>query len=226
MHYDPALRNHGLPFNPFKAIVAPRPIGWISSLDLAGRVNLAPYSYFNAFSDEPPIIGFGSSGYKDSISNIAATGEFVCNMASFDLFEKMSLTSAPLPPGESEMGHAGLDPATSTRVKPPRIAGVATALECKLLRIEELSDLDGRKTGSYLVLGQVISVYIDDRFLKDGKLDTAAIKPLARLGYQDYAAIDRVFSLARPSGAGDIQKLDAQKLGAQKLGAQKLGAKV
>ena len=205
MFYDPKLRDHGLPFNPFKAIVVPRPIGWISTLDEQGRVNLAPYSYFNAFSDEPPIVGFSSTGFKDSVSNVAKTGEFVCNMATRALLEQVSLTSAPLPPGTSEMSHAGLEAAPSMRVKPPRIAGVATALECKLLRIEELLDLDGNKAGSFLVTGQVVGVYIDDRFLKDGRLDTVAIKPLARLGYQDYAAIESVFSLARPAGAGDIK---------------------
>ena len=209
MFYDPKLRNHGLPYNPFKAIVVPRPIGWISSLDRQGRVNLAPYSYFNAFSDEPPIVGFSSTGYKDSVANVAETGEFVCNMATRELLEKVSLTSAPLPHGESEMGHAGLEAAPSERVKPPRIAGIATALECKLLKIEEFVDLDGNKAGSFLVTGQVVGVYIDDRYLKDGRLDTTAIKPLARLGYQDYAAIEAVFSLARPKGGGDIRPVKA-----------------
>ncbi|MBY0612063.1 MAG: flavin reductase family protein [Beijerinckiaceae bacterium] len=209
MFYDPALKNHGLPYNPFKAIVAPRPIGWVSTLDAEGRVNLAPYSYFNAFSDEPPIVGFSSTGYKDSVSNVAATGEFVCNMASLELFEKMSMTSAPLPHGVSEMGHAGLEPAPSRVVKPPRVAGIATAMECRLLSITELKNLEGETVNSFLVLGQVISVYIDDRFIKDGRLDTLAIKPLARLGYQDYAAVERIFSLARPAGAGDIKKVAA-----------------
>ena len=209
MFYDPKLKNHGLPFNPFKAIVVPRPIGWVSTLDAQGRVNLAPYSYFNAFSDEPPIVGFSSTGYKDSVSNVAETGEFVCNMASFDLFEQMSKTSAPLPHGESELLYAGLEQTPSLVVKPPRIAGIATAMECKLLSITELQDLDGQKAGSFLVLGQVVSVYIDDRFIKDGRLDTLAIRPLARLGYQDYAAVERIFSLARPAGAGDIKKVAA-----------------
>ena len=209
MFYDPKLKNHGLPFNPFKAIVVPRPIGWVSTLDAEGKVNLAPYSYFNAFSDEPPIVGFSSTGYKDSVSNVAETGEFVCNMASFDLFEQMSKTSAPLPHGESEFVHAGLEQTPSLVVKPPRIAGIATAMECKLLSITELQDLNGKKAGSFLVLGQVVSVYIDDRFIKDGRLDTLAIRPLARLGYQDYAAVERIFSLARPAGAGDIKKVAA-----------------
>ena len=209
MFYDPHLKDHGLPYNPFKAIVAPRPIGWISTLDAEGRVNLAPYSYFNAFSDEPPIVGFSSTGYKDSVSNVAATGEFVCNMASLEMFEKMSMTSAPLPHGTSEMGYAGLEPAPSRVVKPPRIAGIATAMECRVLSITELKNLQGEGVNSFLVLGQVVGVYIDDRFIKDGRLDTLAIKPLARLGYQDYAAVERVFSLARPAGAGDIKTVAA-----------------
>ena len=207
MFYDPHLKNHGLPYNPFKAIVVPRPIGWITTLDGKGRVNLAPYSYFNAFSDDPPIVGFSSTGYKDSVTNVAETGEFVCNMASLDFFENVSLTSAPLAHGEDEMVHAGLEPAPSRLVKPPRVAGIAAALECKRLSITELKDMDGKGVNSFLVLGQVIGVYIDDRFIKDGRLDTLSIKPLSRLGYQDYAAVERIFSLARPAGAGDIKKI-------------------
>jgi len=207
MFYDPALNDHGLPFNPFKAIVVPRPIGWVSSLDREGRVNLAPYSFFNAFSDKPPIVGFSSLGFKDSVANVAETGEFVCNMATKALLEQVSLTSAPLPRGESEMGHAALEAAPSVKVKPPRIRNVATALECRLLEIKELKDLDGQGTNSFLVLGQVVGVYIDERYIRDRRLETAAIQPLARLGYQDYAAVETVFTLARPKGAGDEQFL-------------------
>ncbi len=198
MQYDPALNNHGLPHNPFKAIVSPRPIGWISSLSAEGIINLAPYSFFNAFTDKPPIIGFSSNGYKDSVKNITAMGEFVCNMVGLAMFEKMSLTSAPLPHGVSEMDYAGLESVHSHVVRPPRVAGVPAALECKLLSIQELHDLDGQGVKSWLVLGQVVSIYIDDSCIKDGILDSLAIKPLARLGYQDYAAVERIFSLARP----------------------------
>jgi flavin reductase (DIM6/NTAB) family NADH-FMN oxidoreductase RutF len=206
MFFDPKLNNHGLPYNPFKAIVTPRPIGWISSISAEGLVNLAPYSFFNAFCDTPPIIGFGSSGHKDSVSNIEATGEFVCNMASLDLFEQVSLTSAPLPHGVDEMKYAGLGSAASNVVKPPRVREAATALECKLLSVTRLVDLDGRPTESYLVLGQVVSIFIDDRFIRNGRLDLMAIKPLSRLGYQDYAAVERIFSLQRPAGGGDLKR--------------------
>ncbi len=206
MHFDPHLNDHGLPYNPFKAIVAPRPIGWISSLNPQGVVNLAPYSFFNALSDKPPIVAFCSNSHKDSLKNIEATREFVCNMVGIEFFEQMSLTSAPLPYGEDEMAHAGLKPAASRVVKPPRVEGIAAALECKLLSIQQLHDLDGTVCQSWLVMGQVVSVYIDDRYIKDGRLDTLAIKPLARLGYQDYAAVERVFSMARPEGGGDLKK--------------------
>ncbi len=199
MQFDPALNNHGLTYNPFKAIVSPRPIGWISTVSPEGIINLAPYSFFNAFTDKPPIVGFSSNGYKDSVKNIEATGEFVCNMVGLNMVEKMSLTSAPLPYGVSEMDYAGLESVNSHVVRPSRVAGVPAALECRLLSIQELHNLDGQGVESWLVLGQVVSIYIDDAYIKDGILDTLAIKPLARLGYQDYAAVERVFSLARPS---------------------------
>ena len=198
MQYDPALNNHGLPHNPFKAIVAPRPIGWISTISEQGHVNLAPYSYFNAFSDTPPIVGFASSGYKDSLKNVEATGEFVCNMVSLAFFESMSLTSAPMPYGVNEMEVVGLKPIESLTVKPPRVDGVPAALECKVLSIQQLQDIEGRAVKSWLILGQVVSIFIDDAALRNGLLDTAVIKPLSRLGYQDYAAVERVLTLKRP----------------------------
>ncbi len=198
MHYDPALNNHGLPHNPFKAIVAPRPIGWISTISDQGHVNLAPYSYFNAFCDTPPIVGFASSGYKDSLKNVEATGEFVCNMVSLAFFESMSLTSASMPYGVNEMEVAGLKPIKSLKVKPPRVDGVPAALECKVLSIQQLQDIEGRAVKSWMILGQVISIFIDDAALRNGLLDTEVIKPLSRLGYQDYAAVERVLTLKRP----------------------------
>jgi flavin reductase (DIM6/NTAB) family NADH-FMN oxidoreductase RutF len=192
---------HGLPHDPFKAIVAPRPIGWISSLDAQGRVNLAPYSFFNAFSTHPPIVGFSSEGLKDSVSFIAETGEFVCNLATYDLREAMNATSAPLPRGESEFSHAGLGMEPSRLVKPPRVKGVPAALECRLVEIVPLRTSDGDALPARLVLGHVVGVHIDEAFLTaDGRFDTARARPIARCGYMDYAVVDSLFAIRRPRG--------------------------
>ena len=196
--YDPR-EGHGLPHDPFKAILAPRPIGWISSLDEQGRVNLAPYSFFNGFSSNPPIVAFGSEGPKDSLRNVEATGEFVCNFVSRALAEAMNETAAPMPHGENEMLRAGLEPAPSTRVRPPRVARAPAALECKLLQIVALSDIEGKRLHARMVIGQVVGVHIRHEFLKDGIFDTAAAHPVARCGYRgDYAEVSSLFEMLRP----------------------------
>lgn len=196
--YDPRV-GHGLPHDPFKAILAPRPIGWISTVDRAGLVNLAPYSFFNGFNSSPPIVGFSSEGRKDSVRNAEATGEFVCNMVTRDLAELMNATSASVSRDINEMELAGLEPAPSTLVKPPRVARAAAAFECKVVQILPLRDLDGVATDSYLVLGQVIGVHIDPTYLIDGRFDTAAARPIARCGYRgDYAEVSAVFEMVRP----------------------------
>jgi flavin reductase (DIM6/NTAB) family NADH-FMN oxidoreductase RutF len=198
MFYETAKNDHGLPRDPFKAIVVPRPIGWITSVSRAGEINLAPYSFFNAVSEEPPMVMFSSGGRKDTISFIEETQEFVCNFASFALREPMSKTAMELPRGVDEMIEAGLAPAPSRLVRPPRVAAAPCALECKLLQIVDLRDLEGRTSQRYVVFGQVIGVHIDDRFIKDGRLDTAAMQPIARCGYNDYAVVDTVFPMVRP----------------------------
>ncbi len=199
MFYDARKGNHGLPHDPFKAIVAPRPIGWITSMSKSGAINLAPYSYFNGVNSRPPMVMFSSEGRKDSVSFIEETGEFVCNLATWDLREAMNMTSAPLPRGTNEMEKAGLKAADSRMVKPPRVAASPCALECKLLQIVPLRDLDGRALESFVVFGQVVGVHIDDRFIKDGLLDTAAMKPIARCGYHNYAVVEGQFSMIRPT---------------------------
>ncbi len=197
-YYDPA-DGHGLPHDPFKAIVAPRPVGWVSTMDDAGRVNLAPYSFFNAFSDSPPIVGFSSDGWKDSIANVAATGEFVWNLATRPLAEAMNLTSASVAHEVDEMQLAGLASASCRQVRPPRVAATPAALECRLLQMIRLSDLAGRPLDRWLALGQVVGVHIDPAYLKDGLFDTAAARPIARCGYRgDYAEVDHLFELVRP----------------------------
>ena len=200
MFYDVA-KGHGLPHDPFKALVAPRPIGWISAVSAGGEVNLAPYSYFNAFSDRPHIVGFSSDGRKDAITFVEETGEFVCSLATFDLRDQMNATSAPLPRGESEMIHAGLTPAPSRLVKPPRVAESPVALECKWLQTVPLTPLEG-EARYFLVIGQVIGIHIEDRFVVDGLVDTAAMRPIARAGYRDYfvATPETRFSITRPKG--------------------------
>ena len=200
MFYEPAA-GHPLKHDPFKAIVAPRPVGWISSVDREGRVNLAPYSFFNAVSDNPHMVMFSSDGVKDAITFAEETGEFVCSLATWDLREAMNATSAPLPRGESEFAHAGLTPAPSRVVKPPRVAESPVALECKLLQIVPLTSLDG-VTRYHMAIGQVVGVHIDDRFVTDGLLDTAAMRPIARAGYRDYFVCteETKFSITRPPG--------------------------
>ena len=204
MFYETAGRDKALlPRDPFKAIVAPRPIGWISTRAPDGRVNLAPYSFFNAFSSVPPIVGFSSEGCKDSASFARDSGEFVANLASRDLMGAMNLTSAALPRGASEFVHAGLAMAPCRLVKAPRVAEAHAALECKVVGVTALKDSRGEAIDAYLVLGEVVAFHIDDALIRDGRFDTAAAQPVARCGYQDYAVVESLIALARPpSGEG------------------------
>lgn len=199
MFYETSRRDKTvLPRDPFKAIVAPRPIGWISTRALDGRINLAPYSFFNAFNSAPPIVGFSSEGCKDSASFARDSGEFVANLASRDLMEAMNLTSAALPRGDSEFDHAGLAMAPCQVVKPPRVAAAHAALECKVVEIVPLKNARADALDTYLVLGEVVAFHIDDALIRDGRFDTAAARPLARCGYQDYAVVESLIALARP----------------------------
>jgi flavin reductase (DIM6/NTAB) family NADH-FMN oxidoreductase RutF len=163
-------------------------------------VNLAPYSYFNGVNSRANLVMFASESRKDSVNNIAETGEFVCNLATWDLREQMNQTSAPLPHGVNEMQRAGLEAAPSRLVKPPRVAASPCALECKMIKIVAMETADGKLVDSHVVFGQVVGVYIDDRFIVDGLLDTAAMKPIARCGYDQYAVVESVFSMTRPGG--------------------------
>jgi flavin reductase (DIM6/NTAB) family NADH-FMN oxidoreductase RutF len=204
MFYETRARDKSLlPHDPFKAIVAPRPIGWISTRSLDGRINLAPYSFFNAYSSSPPLVGFSSEGYKDSAAFAAESGEFVANLASFDLMHPMSETSAPLPRGASEFEHAGLTMASCRLVKPPRVAAAHASLECKVSEIVNLKSHKGETLANYLVIGEVVAFHIDDDYIKNGRFDTAGARPLARCGYQDYAVVEKLIALIRPKGGGD-----------------------
>jgi len=201
LFYTPEKRDRAiLRHDPFKAIIAPRPIGWVTTMSKAGAINLAPYSFFNAFADRPPILAFSSVGEKDSLAFARETGEFVWNMPTWDLRHAMNETSATLPRGENEFLHAGLDMAPCNLVKPPRVAKSPVAMECKVTSIQELKDIEGKGIDYWLVLGQVVGVHIDPAFIdEDGVLQLAEIKPIARCGYlADYAVVDDLFQMERP----------------------------
>jgi len=198
--FEPQQRDRKLfPHDPFKALVVPRPIGWIATLSARGELNLAPYSYFNAFSSNPPIVGFSSEGEKDSSTFAVETGEFVWSMATWALRDEMNATAASLPRGESEFAHARLETAPSKLVKPPRVAASPASFECRVTEMVKLKDVDGRDSGRRLVLGRVVGIHIDERFVQSGRVDSAAMRPIARGGYDEYSVVERVFSMPRPA---------------------------
>jgi flavin reductase (DIM6/NTAB) family NADH-FMN oxidoreductase RutF len=199
MYYDPRKKDHGLAHEPFVALVVPRPIGWISTVDLAGRVNLAPYSFFNAVSGRPPFVMFASNNRKDSQNNAEATGEFVVNMATSALREEMNASSAPWPPEVDEAAALGLDMVDSIAVRPPRVARSPVALECLVTNSIPIVGHDGTAYPTTVIFGEVIGVHIDDRVIVDGRIDVSLLQPLSRLGYLDYGLIGEVFPLPRPS---------------------------
>jgi flavin reductase (DIM6/NTAB) family NADH-FMN oxidoreductase RutF len=204
MFYEPRL-GHGLPHDPFKAIVAPRPIGWISTLDNQGRANLAPYSFFNAVHSRPPMLAFTSESMKHSAANAIASREFVFNLCTRPLFDAMNTSSAALADGESEFEAAGLAIAPSRIVKAPRVANSPAALECRVVHSMRFHDVDGAALDGWMIIGQVIGVHIDDAYIREGRFDTAAAQPLARCGYRDYAAVTEMFEALRPTDDGSYQ---------------------
>ena len=198
--FEPQARDRRLfPHDPLKALIVPRPIGWISTMSAKGELNLAPYSYFNGFSSSPPIVGFSSEGEKDSASFAMETGEFVWSMATWALRDQMNASAASLPRGKSEFAHAGLETAPSRLVRPPRVAASPAAFECRVTETVKLKDLDGSDSGRRLVLGRIVGVHVDERFVKDGRVDSAAMRPIARGGYDEYSVVERVFSMPRPA---------------------------
>jgi flavin reductase (DIM6/NTAB) family NADH-FMN oxidoreductase RutF len=198
--YEPAL-GHGLPHDPFNAIVGPRPIGWIGTQDAQGRRNLAPYSFFNAFNYTPPIVGFASIGAKDSLRNAQETGEFTWNLTTRALAEAMNASSVAAPHGADEFALAGLEAAPSRIVAPPRVAASPVSFECKVTQVLRLQTAGGAQVDTWLVLGEVVAVHIDRRMLVDGVYDTAAARPVLRGGGPaDYFEIgpDALFRMHRP----------------------------
>ncbi len=199
--YEPRA-GHGLAHDPFNAIVGPRPIGWISTCSAAGQVNLAPYSFFNAFNYVPPIIGFASIGYKDTLRNIEETGEFVWNLTTRPLAEAMNRTCAPVGPEVNEFDLAGLAAAPSRLVKPPRVADSPVTFECRKTQVLQLQGLDAKPVSTWLVLGEVVAVHIAKSLIKDGIYQTADAAPVLRGGGPaDYFEIkaDNLFRMWRPA---------------------------
>ena len=216
MFYDTEARQKGqiepqLPFNPFKALIAPRPIGWVTTLAEDGTVNLAPYSYFQAVADNPDVVMFsatpglkvadGAVGFtdqrKNSEHNAIKSGEFVCNIVSHQLAEAMNLTSAHLPADVSEVQHAEIEMAPCTRVKPPRVAQAPAALECVVVDTHTVQHRGGDHHYQ-LVFGEVVGIHIDDQYIADGRVQTGAMNVLTRMGYDEYAVLEKSFSMARP----------------------------
>jgi flavin reductase (DIM6/NTAB) family NADH-FMN oxidoreductase RutF len=198
--YQPR-QGHGLPHDPFNAIVGPRPIGWISTQNAAGALNLAPYSFFNAFNYVPPIVGFASIGAKDTLANVQATGEFVWNLATRDLAEAMNQTCAAVPPEVDEFTLAGLTPLASSLVAPPRVAESPVSFECRCTQILQLQGADGVQVPTWLVLGEVVAIHIDRAQLKDGIYDTASAGHILRAGGPaDYFTVgpEQLFKMYRP----------------------------
>ena len=198
--YEPAL-GHGLAHDPFNAIVGPRPIGWVSTMGKDGSVNLAPYSFFNAFNYKPPIIGFSSTGTKHSLRNAQETGEFVWNLTTRALAAQMNETCATVAYGVDEFDLAGLEKAPSRLVAPPRVAASPVNFECKVADIVQLKGYKGNLAETWLVLGEVIGVHIDEALLKDGVFDTFGAAPVLRAGGPSaYSAIgpEARFDMVRP----------------------------
>jgi flavin reductase (DIM6/NTAB) family NADH-FMN oxidoreductase RutF len=198
VHYDG--RETGLPHNPFKACVVPRPIGWISTVDPEGNRNLAPFSFFNAVSEQPPTVMFCANGphleggEKDSVRNARATGEFVVNLATWELRQAVNTSSKRVPHGFDEFDLAELDSQPSLLVRPPRVAATPIALECKVVAIHELPGEEINR----MVVGRVLGIHIADELLVHGHVSIPRLRPIARLGYREYAVVNEVFEMSRP----------------------------
>lgn len=199
MFYQPK-DGHALPHNPFKAIVSPRPIAWVSTQDTNGVRNLAPYSFFNALADNPPQVMFASTGKKDdqdegkdSLSNIRATGVFCVNIVEESIRDAMNISSGPLGKDEDEFAAAGLESAQCDTIDCPRLVGAPASLECRLTQIVPLLG-----ENNFMAIGEVTGVHLRDNCIVDGIFDVTTYRPLSRLGYKDYAVVDNTFTLARP----------------------------
>jgi len=198
MFYRTDANKHGLAHDPFKAIVSPRPIGWIGTKGTDGSLNLGPYSFFNAISDRPKLVMFSSSGRKHSYKNAADTGVFTCNFVSRHLVEHMNVSSAAVPYGTNEFELAGLTALQGEIVDAPYVAEAFAVLECKVTEIIEPKGLSGEPSENVMVLGEVVGIHIDETIIREGRLDMSIARPVARMGYMDYAEGSDVFEMMRP----------------------------
>ncbi len=224
MFYDTASNNHGLKYNPYKSIVVPRPIGWISTLSKDGVANLAPYSQYNNLGYDPPYVMFSAGSNpedgrrKDSVLNATETGEFVANMATYDLRHEIDKSSHFVDPDVDEFEYAGLTKEASQMVKPPRVAESPVHLECRFVQSVVLP---GHTVANivHMVIGEVIGVHIRDEFVgEDGKLDMLKIRPLARMGYFDYTSVESIFEMAPGEDGREAQR--RKGLGGEAVGKQ------
>lgn len=202
MFYDTESNAHGMAHDPFKAIVAPRPIGWIGTKGRDGSRNLSPYSFFNAVGDKPKMVMFSSSGRKDSLRNVQETGVFTASFVSRSLLDQMNASSAAVSYETDEFTLAGLTAAAGKLVDAPYVGEAVAALECRVTKVLTLPDMDGNETDSHAVFGQVVGIHIADAMIRGGRFDLASADPIMRLGYMDYAGMGPVFELKRPSQRG------------------------
>lgn len=202
MFYDTESNAHGMAHDPFKAIVAPRPIGWIGTKGRDGSRNLSPYSFFNAVGDKPKMVMFSSSGRKDSLRNVEETGVFTASFVSRSLLDQMNASSAAVSYETDEFTLAGLTAAAGKLVDAPYVGEAVAALECRVTKVLTLPDMDGNDTDSHAVFGQVVGIHIADAMIRGGRFDLASADPIMRLGYMDYAGMGPVFELKRPNQRG------------------------
>jgi len=199
MYFDPRDKEYPLKHDPLTTLVVPRPIGWISTINRNGLVNLAPYSFFNAIASRPPFVMFSSAGRKHSQTNTEESGEFVHSLTTWELREEMNITSADVSADVSEVDLARLEMAPSIAVKPPRVKRSPVAFECKYVKTVDLPATDGKANPYSIVIGQVIGIYIADEVIIDGKVDLTSARAIARLGGLDqYTSVDHVFKMKRP----------------------------
>jgi flavin reductase (DIM6/NTAB) family NADH-FMN oxidoreductase RutF len=202
MFYTTDTNTHGLAHDPFKAIVAPRPIGWIGSKGRDGSINLSPYSFFNAVSDRPKLVMFSSAGRKDSLRNVEETGVFTANFVSRHLLEKMNHSSIAVPYGHDEFEISGLTAAPGRVVDAPYVGEAFAVLECRVTEIMQPKGLSGEPSENFVAFGQVLGIHIDETIVRNGRLDMGLARPVARMGYMDYAEGSDVFELLRPKAPG------------------------
>ncbi|MFN3208982.1 MAG: flavin reductase family protein [Roseovarius sp.] len=207
MHYG-SCRPDALRFNPFKAIIAPRPIGWIGTLNAEGVANLAPYSYFNGVGSGPDMVMFASEGAKNSYSNARNSGEFTFSLVTADLSAAMNISSDNVPDGIDEFELAGLEQGRSVEIRAPFVAASPAALECVTVDAIQLKDRSGRLLDKFMIIGEVVQTHIKDEFIQDGFFATTAAKPIARMGYREYTSVETSWSLARPDDPADSGFID------------------